>query len=1164
MGNNISLTYKMVEPDTKVYYSSATFREAQIYQLIHNEPLIDFPTSSCFFVTESYTTSLLYSKVIQQPQIFFQNSDHQPELQNHDVTHTYLVKDRQTTVQLNDPKTLHYILFDDSTSPFHLTKANKNLLSIDIFSTRGSKGWPSLKAYEDKYKVLIDPGSGFALILGATNYMNYELYGDDISRVSFYELDYTIIKLLREYLVKVNSTIQGWCQPAEKFFHQEYMFFDPGDSLVPDYENPNSWLQKVTIATSYPKVKQSFLKLMKIGKDRLSTLKTTYEQDLSYLKLQAMRLSEGEVVTHGLGDMLEANIELQQEIIHKEERLYKENTLTYLVPYLSTLYKLRSKYNKLQEIFFIDNKVQCHLKVNCAEPFGFERCQQNLKDLTDQMKLYVTLPNQHHKSNNVADHAIWVARTIHKWFQYEKHPWTEHIWQEFQNITLMSAFLHDIGKIGDLDFHSLQTLELKPDHPFKGYEFTLSKLLFKVLSKDQQVSHHNLLDYLGCTFNKVDVTVLALVIALHHYFGQLLMTVDKIPLSKLHSTQNVNLPFSLNKDHYKISPRLHPDLITTLDNVNFKQVMFLHQLLRYLKEVDHDDVFVGSPANLVQLVHIIFAVSAADTYGAFPVDLPERPKDDTGVLEPEFLYEPTSNPEVSVVIGRPFYKYLYHTIGLQQKYIFLLFISKVVNLPLFLNAWNNFNRFIGYLQRCLDNFITVEVLPYPYTRLRQDSLTVFLDDLYNLLELGKVNEQVMNQTLDPALGLELSCELDGDPLDDLDDPLDDPLELSDIFEEDVLKANLNEYHIQRLDNNLTLEFKNDLLKVITYGDVQITLEKYMTNTLSLLADINFSLLDKVHETTLSTLNLKYLQDQTFSLHHVRYDKINYLSDLIQVMLTFTRATIIYENITPDKGPLFNLLKTYQFDVEQTPPVRLLKPIIGTLTKDTNSVTLHVRYCSLVLIHRLTRNLDQNIDQNLNGSQLGFFEVDQTQDDQVTLGASKLNFMVHGSLEHKTFLFKISNSVFTSDDLIKVITSFIQGPTSTLKMFLFNQGGMWTLSPTTNFQGTLIMIRDLVDYTTLNKIVSQVKLWYSNHIQRSTNNFTFLDAINNLTCRDLKLSKVRIDTLFTVTFVSWNVMSSDEGAHLPLEYKIDLGHNIGPLFIPTFKTNLLMKLLFQTT
>ncbi len=226
MGSNVSLAYKIVEPDTKVYYSSAKFREAQIYQLIHNEPLLDFPTVSSFFVTESYPATLLYSRSIQQPQIYFQNSDNKPDTRSHDVTHVYLVKARQTTVQLNDPKTLHYILFDDSTSPFHLSKADKNLLHLDIFSTRGSKGWPSLKAYELKHKVPIDPGSGFALILGATNYMNYELYGDDISRVSFYELDYTIIRLLKEYLVKVNSKIQGWCQPAGKFFHQEYMFFN--------------------------------------------------------------------------------------------------------------------------------------------------------------------------------------------------------------------------------------------------------------------------------------------------------------------------------------------------------------------------------------------------------------------------------------------------------------------------------------------------------------------------------------------------------------------------------------------------------------------------------------------------------------------------------------------------------------------------------------------------------------------------------------------------------------------------------------------------------------------------------------------------------------------------------------------------------------------------
>jgi hypothetical protein len=1169
MGSNTSLTYKIVEPGTKVYYSSAKFREAQIYQLIHNEPLVDFPTSSCFFVTESYATSLLYSKVIQQPKIFFQNSDQQLNTQSHDVTHTYLIKGRQTTVQLNDPATLRYILFDDSTSPFHLTKADTNLLSIDIFSTRGTKGWPSLKAFEIKHKVPIAPGSGFALILGATNYMNYELYGDAISRVSFYELDFLIIKLLRKYLVKVNSNIQGWCQPAEKFFHQEYMFFDPAGSLIPDYEDPDSWLQKVTIATSYPKAKQSFLSLMKIGEDRLSNLKTTYEKDLAFLYRQARKLSNGEAVANGFNDMIEANLELQQEIIHKEERLFKENTLTHLVPYLSHLYKLRSKYNQLQEIFFIDNKVRCHLEVNCVEPFGFERCQQNLKSLADQMRLYVTLPSKHHKSNTVADHAIWVARTIHKWFQYEKHPWTEHIWHEFQNITLLAAFLHDIGKVGDLDFYSLKSLGVKPDHPFKGYEYILSKLLFKVLSKDERVSHHNLLDYLGCTFNKVDVTVLALVIALHHYFGQLLMTVDKVPISRLHTTRNVNLPFSLNKNHYKIPPGLSTDLITTLDKVSFKQVMFLHRLLKYLEEVDHDDVFIRSNANLVQLVHIIFAVSAADTYGAFPVDLPKRQKDDIKVLEPEFLYEPTSNPQVSVIIDRPFYKYLYHTIGLQQKYIFLMFISKVVNLSLFLSAWDNFNRFIRYLQRCLDDFITVEVLPYPYTHLRQDSLEVFLDDLYNLLEMGNVNEQVSNRVLAPVLGLEVSCELNDtlileediedllkDPLEDLlKDPLEDlpkdPLELDNIILE--LNAKANEPYIQHLDDNLTLKFKDDLLRVITYGKVQITLEKDMIDSVSLIPDINLAY--KVYDTTLSSLSLRYVQAQAFSIQRIQYVNINYLSDLIQVMLTFTRSTIVYENVIPDEGPLLDLLRVYRFDVSQTPPVRTLEPIIGTFTKETNSITLCISQSTLSLL--------RNSEHFGKDDQLGFFEVDQTQGDQVTLNASRLNFLTLDSLDHRTFLFKVSNLMFTPDDLTKAIMSYVQGPTSTLMMFLFSQTGMWNLSLTTDFQGVLITIRDLIDYATLDEIITQVKLWYNRHRQRLTNNFTFLDAITNLTGKDLRLSKVRVSTLFKVTFVPWNALPLDERVHLSLEYKIDLKHNIGPLFTPTFKSNLLMRLLFQT-
>lgn len=1149
MGGNSSLTYKMIEPDTKVYYSSAKFREAQIYQLIHNDPLIDFPTSSCFFVTESFNSSLLYSKVIQQPRVFLQHSENRQGTRSHDVTHTYLVKSRQTTVQLNDPKTLHYILFEDGSSPFHISKATEHLMTIDIFSTRGTKGWPSMKVYEDKHKVRIDPGSGFALILGATNYMNYELHGDDISRVSFYELDYTIIKLLKEYLIKVNPDIQGWSQPAGKFFHQEYMFFNPGNSLVPDYEDPASWFQRVTVTTSYPKTKRSFLWLLKVGEQRLNSLKTTFTKDLTYLKHQARQLSEGNAVTSsGLDDMLEANLELQQEIIQKEERLFKENTLTFLVPYLSDLYKLRSKYNKLQEIFFIDNKVECHLEENCTEPFGFERCQQNLKSLAKQMRLYETKPNHHHKSSSVADHSIWVARTIHKWFQYEKHPWTDHIWQEFQNITLLAAFLHDIGKVGDLDFHSLQTLGVKDDHPFKGYEYILARLLFKVVDTDQKVTHHKLLDYIGCTFNKVDVVVLALVIAMHHYFGQLIMTIEKVPISKLQTTIAVTFPFGLDKAHYKVGFEPHSVILDTLDKVNFKQVMFLHQLLRYLKEVDHEEAFATKP-NLVQLIHIIFAVSAADTYGAFPVNLPQRQATDTSVLEPEFLYETTSEPEVSVVINRPFYKYLYHTIGLQQKFTFLVFISKVVNLQVFLSAWDNFNRFIEYL------VTGQKMLPYPYNYLSQDSRETFLDDLFNLLELGNVDEQELpNKTLDYVLRLELTGDLnDIVPLDDTVDIADILLGLDEEAQETQPPTKVPlQPNIFRFDK-LTLEFKGEVLRTLKYEDVHFTLEKYITGSLSLFPDIK---VDKVHEPTLTTVTLRYVGDQAFSIRQVRYDKVNHLSDLLIVLLAFTRAPISFEDYVPEEGPLRDLLQRFEFDLSQVPPVRQLRPTIGTLTQETISSTLCIHYYSLELLHELSRTKT---------GQYGFFEVDHHQGSLVTLNTSKLNLQPEEFVVQKTFPLKVAGTL-TADDLCRVILSYIQGPDSTLNLFHVTEEGLWSLSLTVGFQGTLIMIRDLADHSTLNKILSQVKLWFNNFVQRLTQRsptFIFLDVINNLTGRDLNLSSLQIDTLFKVTSVPWNVITADEKVYVPLEYKIDLEHNLGPLFCPTFKPNLLISLLFQT-
>ena len=745
MGQTSSHVKTVVLPaGLKVYHASVKFRELQIDRLLANEPLESFPTKRFFFVSKVYEVALLYSKDRLNSKDYYAGlSGPIPNNKNKDSVHVYETIGEQKMIDITDPETIKYILFEDEKSPFHIS--NKTPCTHN--NKKFAKG---LDQYAEYIGKPFSHLSGFALVLISTNYHKHVMLGEPMKRYSTYEGDLVLVNMLYKYLE--GSDIAGWSQKRDAVFHQEYMFFDPEKSLKPVYDDPlewvKSWPHKHVVLTP-----EGTISAEKKTKDKLDGLSTVFQNAETMLKEKIDELNimlASPVTQEFLDKSYDGDVnKYHQEILRKIE-IYNKNLLslkrlllqdikTNILPYLKKFDAATA-----QEYYFKSRKL-CKLYL-CDNPFTFENCQGGLTKLFYEMKKYPLKTSIHHVGETVGDHSVWVARTIFKWFAYKNSPWTRDIWEELRNITLMAAFTHDIGKIGDLDYKSLSSFGTKRDHPTKGYEYFLNKLQFK--------SEHGMgpvpsfvLDFIGCKYTNKDVVISAIVSGMHHYLGELLMSIFVLPPSRVGRIRSTHFPFSFNTQRYYLA-KDGTLLAAELDRflgLEFKYIVFLHKMLIYLDETDRRRVFYNNKDNLRQLLHILFAVSAADNYGAYPVEINRDDSvfepDTSKILDPEVLFTQTNiKPKATIIdILKPYYRYVYHTYGLTEKAKFFAAFEKVKNLEVFYRAWNEYDRFNLYVKEP-----SLE-LPSMYRHLGNTQTSVF-NNLKQLLKYGIINTDTPKST----------------------------------------------------------------------------------------------------------------------------------------------------------------------------------------------------------------------------------------------------------------------------------------------------------------------------------------------------------------------------------------------------------------------------------
>jgi hypothetical protein len=131
-------------------------------------------------------------------------------------------------------------------------------------------------------------------------------------------------------------------------------------------------------------------------------------------------------------------------------------------------------------------------------------------NLFDIMKCYKTTNTSFH-SGDLFEHSVWVAKCINNWFK-TKNYWVEGLSDADRSIAVISGFLHDIGKAGDLKYVYYD----KHEHPRDGFLYLLNKKKFYV-SKDECFNFDNFFKKLN--ISEDDRKLIAILVGIHWSFG---------------------------------------------------------------------------------------------------------------------------------------------------------------------------------------------------------------------------------------------------------------------------------------------------------------------------------------------------------------------------------------------------------------------------------------------------------------------------------------------------------------------------------------------------------------------------------------------------------------------------------------------------------------------
>jgi len=129
---------------------------------------------------------------------------------------------------------------------------------------------------------------------------------------------------------------------------------------------------------------------------------------------------------------------------------------------------------------------------------------------------------------DLLDHMVWVSKSMDQMF--ENNSWWLHgIDSSERRLMVLSAFMHDIGKAGDLEFE----YRVKRTHPLVGFEYILGKRPFYISENEtwnvqEWLEHHELTDY--------EIKTLAVLVGMHQELGKVLFAFKNAP-SKWASVQ---------------------------------------------------------------------------------------------------------------------------------------------------------------------------------------------------------------------------------------------------------------------------------------------------------------------------------------------------------------------------------------------------------------------------------------------------------------------------------------------------------------------------------------------------------------------------------------------------------------------------------------------------
>jgi hypothetical protein len=379
----------------------------------------------------------------------------------------------------------------------------------------------------------------------------------------------------------------------------------------------------------------------------------------------------------------------------------------------------------------------------CANPLKFDDENQKALDrIYEEMVRYPNASDIHHAGTTIADHSVWVLRTIYNWLGFRNEPWTADIWPEFREATMLAAFLHDIGKIGDGDTRKPAEKGGNLKHPSVGYQYLTGEKSFLKLKSTCD-------NFIKCFDLKIPETVfpvVASVVALHHHFGELIVrySIYRIrPLELDDIPTNIDVtPYKTYNGDFELYRTYNSSfLINALSYiVELKYIIVLTSMYKILKLHDTKRLFMDSRDNIEQLLRILCAVGAADVFGSYPVDVSRDvllySHTIADVFDPRVMFRETDSSRDNFEMNRPYYKFGYGTLGLAERAKLVEYSRLVVNYDTLCEAWDGFRPYLECMGRN-----RMDAVPEVYRALPTGTPEEYLTSLFCLLKVGAVKLQ---------------------------------------------------------------------------------------------------------------------------------------------------------------------------------------------------------------------------------------------------------------------------------------------------------------------------------------------------------------------------------------------------------------------------------------